>query len=65
MTRKDYRLIAQVIRGLGLHPFNRSHVCDRFAEALCQHGNFTPLGTPRFDPAKFRDACLNPPKEGA
>lgn len=54
MTRKEYVLISKVIRGLPISGPERLVVVQNFTMALVGEN-------PRFNPEKFRDACI--PKE--
>lgn len=50
MTRKDYELLARVIRHLDLTHMQRGYVADQFADALLRTN-------PRFNRERFFDAA--------
>ncbi len=52
MTRKDYELIARLIRGDGLNALSREDLAEAFADELA-HTN------PRFDRERFIAACMS------
>lgn len=50
MSKKDFELIARILRGLPVDCYGTEQVAERFAEEL-QRTN------PRFDAARFLTAC--------